>query len=92
MLTCSKRAGGAATPRARGYGQRGSEMISNRSMFSIWPRQSAAAAGAGLLLLVISVWGVHVLYRQGSSAGLAVRQTASEDALPARLHPVYQVA
>ncbi len=60
-------------------------------MFTIWPRQSAAAAGAGLLLLVISVWGIHVLYWQGSSTGLAIRQTASEEPLPARLPPTYQV-
>ena len=67
-------------------------------MLSSWPRQSAAAVGAGLLLLVISVWGVHVLYWQGSSTGLAIRQTASEeplsarvDPLSARLPPIYQV-
>ena len=60
-------------------------------MLNGWPRQSAAAVSAGLLLLLISVWGVHVLFWHGSSTGLAVRHTVSEDQMPARQPPVYQV-
>ena len=60
-------------------------------MLGSWPRQNATAAGAALLLLLISIWGIHTLFWRGFPTVLVVRQTASPDTLPARLAPVYQV-